>query len=112
MSINLEKEIKIRFSNLDNNLLYNESLNMKRICVIGLSKNFDIIWYYIKKILDQDKIINLKRIKHLDISNNIENKILINNKRIELISRKIRKEHFQVPIYKNSLPDKIYSSSF
>lgn len=87
-NINLEKDVKIRFSKFNDNLTLNENSNKKRICVVGLSENFNDIWNYMKKIK------------------------IIDNKKIMLITRKIDKHYLQIPLHKDKLPDTIYSSSF
>lgn len=113
-NINIEKEIKIKISNFDNNLIFNKNMNKKRICVIGLSNNFNKIWYYIKKIVFKEKIDNFKNIEYLNIeTEDINTKGIkkINKEKTKLISRKIIENNMQIPIYKKDLPDTIYSSS-
>jgi hypothetical protein len=112
LNINIEEEIQIKKSNFDNNLTYNEDFNKKRICIIGLSNNFNIIWYYIKKILFKNKIENLKNIEYLDIEiNDIKKSKNVNKEKIKLISRKIIKNNMQIPQHRNKLPTTIYSTS-
>jgi hypothetical protein len=112
-NINLEEDVKIRFSNFNDDLTFNENLNKKRICIVGLSDNFNEIWNYMKKIIEKDKIDNLNKIEYLNIeNNNIKKTKIIDNKKIVLITRKINKHHLQIPVCKDKLPDKIYSSSF
>lgn len=112
-NINLEKDVKIRFSNFNDNLTLNENSNKKRICVVGLSENFNDIWNYMKKVIEKDKMDNLNKIEYLNIENNNMKKIkIIDNKKIMLITRKIDKHHLQIPLHKDKLPDTIYSSSF
>lgn len=112
-NIDIEKEIKIKKSIFNNSLIINEDLNKKRICIIGLSNNFKVIWYYIKKILFKDKNEILKNIEYLDIEiNDINKNKNINKDKIKLISRKIIKNNIQIPQYRNKIPDTVYSTSF
>lgn len=112
-SINLEKEVAIKLSNFNDDLTFNENSNKRRICVVGLSNNFNDIWSYMKKIIEKDKIENLNKIEYLNIENNNMKKIqTIDNEKIMLISRKINTSKLQIPINKKQLPDTIYSSSF
>jgi hypothetical protein len=113
MNIDIEKELKIKKSNFNNSLIINNDLNKKRICIIGLSNNFNVIWYYIKKIIFKDKIENLKNIEYLDIEiNDIKKNKNINKEKIKLISRKIKQDNIQIPQHRNKIPDTIYSTSF
>jgi hypothetical protein len=113
MNINIERELKIKKTNFNNSLIFNEDLNKKRICIIGLSNNFNVIWYYIKKIIFKDKIENLKNIEYLDIEiNDIKKNTIINKEKIKLISRKITKDNIQIPQYRNKIPNTVYSTSF
>lgn len=113
-NINIEKDIKIKTSNFDNNLIFNKNKNKKRICIIGLSNNFNIIWYHIKNIVFNEKIEIFKNVEYLNIeTDDVNTKGLkkINKERTKLISRKIIKNNLQIPKYKKDLPDTIYSSS-
>ena len=113
INIDIEKEVKIKKSNFNNSLIFNDDLNKKRICIIGLSNNFKVVWYYIKKILFKDKIEILKNIEYLNIEiNDIKKNTNINKEKIKLISRKIIKDNIQIPQSRNKIPDTVYSTSF
>lgn len=113
INIDIENEIKIKKSNFSNSLISNEDLNKTRICIVGLSNNFNIIWYYIKKIIFEEKIENLKNIEYLDIEiNDIKKNPNVNKEKIKLISRKITQNNIQIPQYRNKIPNTIYSTSF
>lgn len=108
IDIDFEKDIKIKISNFDNN-----NIGKKRICILGLADNFNIVWNYIKKILIYKEIEKFKKIEYLNIEiNNINKEKKINDEKINLLSREIKKDKHQIPIYKNKLPDNVYSSSF
>lgn len=112
IDIDFEKDIKIKISNFDNNLIV-DNMDKKRICILGLSDKFNIVWNYIKKILISKEIENFKKIEYLNIEiNNINKEKEINDEKINLLSRKIKKDKYQTPIYKNKLPNNVYSSSF
>lgn len=108
IDIDFEKDIKIKKSNFDNN----NNICKKRICILGLSDKFIIVWNYIKKILIYEEIEKFKKIEYLNIEININKEKEINNEKIKLLSRKIKKDKYQTPIHKNKLPNNVYSSSF
>lgn len=70
IDIDFENDIKIKISNFDNN-----SVGKKRICILGLSDKFIIVWNYIKKILNYKEIEKFKKIEYLNIEINNINKI-------------------------------------
>jgi hypothetical protein len=114
IDIDFENDIKIKVSNFDNNLIINnKDINKKRICILGLSNNFNIVWNYIKKILIYKEIENFEKMEYLNIEiNSLKKEEKINNEKINLISRKIKKDKYQTPICKSKLPNTVYSSSF
>lgn len=114
IDIDFENDIKIKVSNFDNNLIINnKSINKKRICILGLSDNFNIVWDYIKKILIYKEIEKYEKMEYLNIEvNNFKKEKKINDEKIKLISRKVKKDKYQMPICKSNLPNTVYSSSF
>lgn len=113
LNIDIEKDLKILKSKFNDSLIFNENVNKKRICIIGLSNNFNIIWYYIKKIIFKDQNKKMKDIEYLDIEINDMKKVKnINKNKIQLISRKISQNNIQIPKHKIKIPSTVYSTSF
>lgn len=111
-NLDIEKDLKIKISNFDNSLIFNENKNKKRICIIGLSNNFHIIWSYIKNIVFYEKMESLKNIEYLNIEMKSIKKIKnINKEKVDLISRKIKDNNIQILRNKKEIPNNVYSTS-